>query len=82
MAENRQWVEIWLSQHRRQMIQCPHQPGNLVISRKACFDRYRHGQKFAGRAGRQDVREKNFQYGFSLCSRCPIGSQLEKSPEG
>ncbi len=68
----RKWVEIWLAENHRQMISCPYQPGNLVISRAACFRRYRIGRK------KRELRKAESRFGYSLCGRCPIGGKFEQ----
>ena len=55
-------------------ILCPHQPGNLKISKRACGKRYAHGQK-------SDYFERllgndPFWDGFSICRKCSIGRRV------
>jgi hypothetical protein len=35
MAQGQMMAEEWLAKNRRQMISCPHQPGQLLISKKS-----------------------------------------------
>lgn len=45
MGESQLPVKEWLAKNHREMICCPHQPGNLMISKNACSKRYSMGQK-------------------------------------
>ncbi len=72
MRENREWVEIWLREKQHEMIHCPHQPGNLVISKAACFRRYRVEQTL------REFKNQKFPSGYSLCGQCPIGGRLDR----
>jgi len=83
MAQNRILTEIWLAQNQQEMIRCPYQPGNLIISKKACFKRYRFVQKkklnnFINNA----FFDYKFKKGLSVCLRCPIGKKLANSHMG
>jgi hypothetical protein len=70
-------VSRWIREHQRDMILCPHQPGLLLISKKACLKRYRAA---LGRVFEAVSEEDAFHYalkkGLSLCEGCPIGRRL------
>ncbi len=81
MVEHRKWVEVWLAENRRQMIHCPYQPGNLIISKTACFQRYRRGRKQnALRNHRDHLGTAKMRLEFSLCGQCPIGGRFAEVP--
>lgn len=70
-------IERWMEEHQREMIVCPHQPGLLLISKKACVKRYKAA---LGRAFETISEDDTFHYvlrkGLSLCEGCPIGRKL------
>ena len=83
MAQNQVLTEEWLAQNQQQMIRCPRQPGNLIISQKACFIRYRFGQRQnLNNFVSNDFFDYKFKKGLSLCRRCPIGKKLADSHPG
>lgn len=57
-----------------EIIHCPHQPGNLKISRGACGKRHLHSQKsiFFERL----LGNNPFVDGFFLCRKCSIGKRI------
>jgi len=57
-----------------EIILCPHQPGNLKISKGACGKRHLHSQKsiFFERL----LGNNPFVDGFSLCLNCSIGRRI------
>lgn len=72
-----QEINKWIEEHRREMIVCPHQPGLLLISKKACMKRYRAA---LGKAFETVSEDDTFHYvlkkGLELCEGCPIGRKL------
>lgn len=74
---NEKEIARWIEEHQREMILCPHQPGLLLISKKACLKRYRAA---LGRAFETVSEDDSFHYvlkkGLSLCEGCPIGRKL------
>lgn len=77
MGKSQMEVKEWLAKNQQDMICCPYQPGNLMISQKACSKRYSMGQK----EDYQDLMKGgvfNYAYkrGLSLCRECPIGKEL------
>lgn len=73
MRRSQEWIVIWFAENQQEMIKCPYQPGNLVISKSACFKRYRIGKKL------RDLQETKFESGYSLCGQCPIGGTLDNA---
>jgi hypothetical protein len=58
----------------KEIILCPHQPGNLKISKGACGKRHLQSQRsfyFERLLGNGPFGE-----GFSLCRKCSIGNQI------
>lgn len=77
MAPNKIVVDKWLAKNRRDMIVCPNQPGQLMISKVSCSKRYRMSRK----ENLADLLKGDFfQYiymkGLSVCRNCPIGKKL------
>jgi hypothetical protein len=77
MGERQLAVKEWLAKNQQEMICCPYQPGNLMISKNACSKRYWMGRK----EDYQDLLKGDFFHytykrGLSLCRACPIGKQL------
>lgn len=77
MAQKQATSEKWLTKNRGEMIVCPHQPGQLTISKSSCSKRYRMSRK----ENLKDLMKGDFfQYtymrGLSLCRDCSIGKKL------
>ncbi len=66
----------WLSKHKDEMIKCPYQPGNLLISKDACIKRYQMAYKKDKRAKAGEFQDYGIKMGFSICRDCPIGKRL------
>lgn len=70
-------ISKWMEEHQGEMIVCPHQPGLLLISKKACMKRYRAA---LGKAFETVSEDDSFHYvlkkGLGLCEGCPIGRKL------
>ncbi len=77
MAASQMGSAKWLTRHRAEMVSCPYQPGNLVISKDACSKRYRLGrkEKFEDLL-KGDLFNYTYKRGLSLCRSCPIGKSL------
>lgn len=56
-----------------EIILCPHQPGNLKISKGACGRRYLHSQRII--YFERLLGNSLFLDGFSLCRKCSMGKQ-------
>lgn len=41
-------IEKWLTFHRDRIVSCPHQPGNLKVSRDFCYRRRQAAEKVNG----------------------------------
>lgn len=73
-------AEEWLAHNYPQMIRCPYQPGNLIISSKACSQRFHFGRrKKFNNFFTDDVFYHMVKKGLSLCGQCPIGKKLANS---
>ncbi len=74
-------ADYWLSSNMGDIIDCPHQPGNLKITKKACLKRYKASEK----ATLETISQANlFLYtvgqGLMKCKTCPIVKRIpEKS---
>jgi hypothetical protein len=73
-------AEAWLIHNGDGMISCPHQPGRLYISRKACLKRYQRAQIEA--AEREWMKKEDFYFrllaGFSVCQKCLLAKEMDK----
>lgn len=77
MGESQLAVKEWLEKNQQEMICCPHQPGNLMISKNACSKRYWMGRSEDYQdLMKGDVFNYSYKRGLSLCRECPIGKQL------
>ncbi len=80
---SQQTIEVWLQENRHQMLQCPNQPGDLLITRRACAKRYRSAQNvdLGGQKGRKmkSVFEEYVSANLSRCRYCPIGRDASSS---
>jgi hypothetical protein len=78
-SAQQQKVNRWIRTHERDMILCPHQPGLLLISRKACLKRYRAAlARTFETVSEEDPFHFALKKGLSLCEGCPIGSRFER----
>ncbi len=67
----------WLQKNQNQMFYCPHQPGQLWISKHACMKRYLTGQREdLADLMKGDLFNYTYKRGLSLCRECPIGKKL------
>lgn len=77
MRESQFTVEEWLASNQQEMISCPYQPGNLMISKSACFKRHMVGRREKlNDLMKGDFFHYTFKKGLSLCRDCPIGQKL------
>jgi hypothetical protein len=64
-------IEKWLAENRHRMVQCPNQPGRLLITEKSCWQRQRLARKenlddvMSG-----DVFDYMYKKGLSICLTC------------
>ena len=73
MAQTDSLIEEYYSLNRDKMIDCPFQPGNLKISKKACLKRH----KAAHRKKLETLKVENLfnffvSQGLARCQVCPI----------
>jgi len=76
-----QAIDHWLEQNQNDLVMCPHQPGNLMISKKACAKRYLTAQRQANKEQRRRQRSKTVfeeavDNGLMRCLDCPVGREL------
>lgn len=77
MSYKEQGVKKWLEKNRQEMICCPYQPGQLMISKQSCSKRYEIGQREDfDDLMRGDVFNYAYKKGLSLCRNCPLGKKL------
>jgi len=72
----------WLRENGGDLFLCPHQPGNLLISRRFCSERYRSSQRLKGNGFWFDDRAiYNLRASLLKCRTCSIGKKWGKSRE-
>ena len=66
-------TEEWLAQHRPEIIQCPYQPGNLLITKDSCRKRRikAKNENFAD-IMKGDVLDYIHKSGLLLCRDCRL----------
>jgi len=69
-------IKKWLAQNRDSMIDCPRQPGNLVISKHACRKRHKASLDPNPKIYSEDFFKYSLLQGLSLCRDCRIGKRL------
>lgn len=70
-------IEEWLDKSLRDLVDCPHQPGNLKISQSTCIKRYRLAQVMELQAVHgEDDFNRYLNTGLSLCRECPMVKYL------
>lgn len=64
-------ISEWISRNRQNLIQCPHQPGNLLITRQSCQRRrIRARQEDLNNVMKGDVMDYVYRQGLSVCLSC------------
>jgi len=64
-------IEKWMAENRHRMVQCPNQPGRLLITEKSCWQRQLQARKenlddvMSG-----DVFDYMYKKGLSICLTC------------
>jgi hypothetical protein len=77
LAQNRIVADKWLAKNRRDMIVCPNQPGQLMISKSSCSKRYMMSRKEnLSELMKGDFLQYIYMKGLSVCRDCPIGKKL------
>ncbi|HMK64977.1 MAG TPA: hypothetical protein VK564_04230 [Thermodesulfobacteriota bacterium] len=71
-------ADYWLSSNMREIIDCPHQPGNLKITKNACLKRHEASEKTSP----ETVEQANLFYytvgqGLLRCKTCSIPGKLQ-----
>jgi len=67
----------WLRENGGDLFLCPHQPGNLLISRRFCSERYRSSQRLKGNGFWFDDRAiYNLRASLLKCRTCSIGKKM------
>ena len=79
MGEGQLAVKEWLAKNQEDMVCCPHQPGNLMISKSACAKRYwmARNEDYQDLM-KGDVFNYSYKRGLSLCRECSIGKQMAR----
>jgi hypothetical protein len=69
-------VEYWISRNRPEIIECPHQPGNLKITKDACQKRHRQSEKVGDELVNQmDLFHYTIGQGLLRCRNCSLVKQ-------
>ena len=78
MAPHAISAKAWLTKNRGEMFVCPHQPGQLTISKYACSKRHLMGKQedLATLQKGSDPLNYSLVRGLSLCRECSIGRKL------
>lgn len=67
----------WLVKNQEDMFTCPHQPGQLMISKSSCIKRYLASRKEdLGSILKKDFFHYSYIRGLCVCRDCPIGRKL------
>ncbi|HTZ38970.1 MAG TPA: hypothetical protein VMB77_02345 [Syntrophales bacterium] len=64
-------ISEWISRNRQNLIQCPNQPGNLLISKQSCQRRRKKArQEDLADTMKGDVMDYIYRQGLSICLAC------------
>jgi len=76
-------IKEYYSLNQDKMIDCPFQPGNLKISKKACLKRHKaaHWKKLEPHKA-ENLFTFFVSQGLSRCQECPIVEHPLHRPEG
>jgi hypothetical protein len=82
MAQSDPLFKEYYSLNLNKIIDCPFQPGNLKISKRACLKRH----KAAQRKRLETIKVENLfnffvSQGLSRCQKCPIIEPFVSRPE-
>jgi hypothetical protein len=73
MAQTDQLIQNYYSLNQDMMIDCPFQPGNLKISKKACAKRHKAALRKKFETFKvEDLFNYFVSQGLSRCQECPI----------
>lgn len=71
MRDIQKQIGEWISRNRQNLIRCPHQPGNLLITKQACRMRQmRARQEDLSNVLRGDVMDYIYRQGLTICLTC------------
>jgi hypothetical protein len=66
-------TEEWFASNRQEIIRCPHQPGNLMITRSGCRQRrIRARQETFDDITKGDFFEYMYKSGLLVCRDCRV----------
>ena len=83
MAQALNSAEYWLSSNMTEIIDCPHQPGNLKISKNACLRRYEASAKTTNETVSQaDLFNYTVGQGLLICKTCSIVKKIPRKSLG
>jgi hypothetical protein len=79
MGESQLAVKEWLVKNQEDMVSCPNQPGNLMLTGSACAKRYwmARNEDYQDLM-KGDVFNYTYKRGLSLCRECAIGKQMAR----
>jgi hypothetical protein len=76
--ENAPITNYWLTSNVGEIIECPHQPGNLKITKNACRKRLMASETMTQEMlDHSDLFVYSFRYGLLRCKTCSV---MEKIP--
>lgn len=71
MRDVQRQISEWISRNRQNLIRCPHQPGNLLITKQGCQRRQiRARQEDLTNTMKGDVMDYIYRQGLSICLGC------------
>jgi hypothetical protein len=80
IMENVAITNFWLSSNVSEIIECPHQPGNLKISRNACRKRLKASEEMTPEMlDHSDLFVYSFRYGLLRCKDCSVAGEIPSS---
>lgn len=73
-------INEWISRNRQNMIRCPHQPGNLLITKQSCRRRQiRARQEDLTNVMQGDVMDYVYRQGLTICLACEAMKMKRKA---
>ena len=77
MADAQSWNKELPAFSLPRLIDCPHQPGNLKISERACLKRYQVAlNRNIGNVSGENAFNYFLNQGLLKCQRCPIAKTM------
>ncbi|HMK65921.1 MAG TPA: hypothetical protein VK564_09000 [Thermodesulfobacteriota bacterium] len=75
--ENVAIENFWLSSNMSEIIECPHQPGNLKITKTACRKRLKASETMTPEMlDHSDLFIYSFRYGLLRCKDCSVAGEM------